>query len=63
MTARRYPCLECERPTASEDRYVVCDDCLEELEWDLREQRRERAAAYPRSPDGRRGARLSGRGE
>ena len=32
VPAPTYPCLECGRRAASPDRYVVCDDCLAELE-------------------------------
>jgi hypothetical protein len=48
MAARRYPHLECGKPTEGEDRHVVCDDCLAELAWQLAEQRKEMAAADDR---------------
>ena len=35
MGALAYPCLQCGRLTESHDRYVVCDQCLAELESDL----------------------------
>lgn len=35
MARTTYPCLECGRPTPSADRYVMCDECVEDFEQAL----------------------------
>jgi hypothetical protein len=32
MAVSRFPCRSCGLPTESEDAYIVCSGCLEELE-------------------------------
>ena len=32
MAQTAFPCLECGRPTPSTDRYVMCDECIDDFE-------------------------------
>jgi hypothetical protein len=38
MTALRYPCRVCGRPTEGVDAYVVCSDCVLDFEMRARER-------------------------
>jgi hypothetical protein len=35
MAGSQYPCVQCGRPTEGDDRYVVCEACLDEFERSL----------------------------
>lgn len=64
MPEHPYPCLQCGRPTWNIDKYIVCDQCLMDLEDDplllamFEEERRQRRSiqplVVPLSPDERR---------
>lgn len=32
MNVRRFPCRWCQTPTVGTDTYVICSDCLDELD-------------------------------